>query len=151
MKFVAERRAAKSPVFPGLTVQSGPEVHEVKSSEVLRLERYLTFHLAEVLEVLKSAEECDSDPDPDSIWRAKWGSSAIVLKEVLLQSHDEIMSALARMREGSYGNCVRCGNEIDLRRLEVVPWSKLCIECHEESERKQAENGRIDRSRFSAA
>ena len=149
MKFVAERRAANSPVFPRLKVQRGPEVHEVKSSEVLRLERYLTFHLAEVLEVLKNAEECDSDPD--SMWTAKWGSSAIILKEVLLQSHDEIASALARMREGTYGNCVGCGNEIDLRRLEVVPWSKLCIECHEESERKQAENRRIDRSRFSAA
>ena len=149
MKFVAERRAANSPVFPGLKVQRSPEVHEVKCSEVLRLERYLTFHLAAILKVLKSADECD--PDPDSTWRAKWGSSAIVLKEVLLQSHDEIASALARMREGTYGNCVRCGDAIDLRRLEVVPWSKLCIECHEDSERKQAQNRRIDRSRFSAA
>ena len=131
--------------------QRGVEVHEVKSSEVRRLERYLTFHLAEISEVLKSADECDSDPDPDSIWRAKWGSSGIVLKEFLLQSRNEIVSALARMREGTYGNCVRCGNEIDLRRLEVVPWSKLCIVCYEESGRKQAENRRFDRSRFSAA
>lgn len=126
-----------------------PEVKEVKSSEVLRLERYLTFHLAEILEELKSTDGCDSDPD--SLWSAKWGSSAIVLREFLLRSRDEITSALARMREGTYGSCVKCGNEIDLQRLEVVPWSKLCIVCHEESERKQAENRRIDRSRFSAA
>jgi RNA polymerase-binding transcription factor DksA len=125
-----------------------PEVQEVKSSEVLRLERYLTFHLAEILEELKSTNERDSDPD--SRWRAKWGSSAIVLKECLLRSHDEITLALARMQEGTYGNCVGCGNEIDQRRLEVVPWSKLCIVCHEAG-RRQAENRRFNGSRFSAA
>lgn len=121
----------------------------MKSSEVLRLERYLTFHLAEILEELKSNDERDSDPD--SISSAKWGSSANVLQECLLRSRDEITSALARMREGTYGNCVSCGNEIDLRRLEVIPWSQLCIVCHEEWERRQAENRLLHRSRFSAA
>lgn len=121
----------------------------MKKSEVLRLERYMAFHLAEILEELKSNDECDSDPD--SIWEAKWGSSAIVLREVLLRSRDQITSALARMPEGTYGNCVGCGNEIDLRRLQVVPWSQRCIVCHEESERRQAENRLLDRSRFSAA
>ena len=107
----------------------------MNNSEFLRLERYLTFHLAEVLEELKSTDERDSDPD--SIWRAKWDSSVMVLKECRLRSRDEITSALARMRAGTYGNCVGCGNEIDLRRLKAVPRSQLCIVCHEESERRQ--------------
>jgi DnaK suppressor protein len=118
----------------------------VKSSEILRFERYLTFHLAEIREELEATAEQNSDPD--SIWTAKWGSSAIVLKECLLRSRDEITSALVRMREGAYGICVGCGNEIDPRRLEVVPWSKLCIVCHKE--RRQAENRIPDRSRFSS-
>lgn len=114
----------------------------MKSSEVLRLERYLIFHLAEILEELKGNDERDSDPD--SIWSAKLGSSADVWKKCLLRSRHQITSALARMREGTYGNCVGCGNEIDLRRLEVVPWSQLCIVCSDESERQQAENRLFD-------
>jgi hypothetical protein len=74
-----------------------PEVLEVKSTEVPRLEKYLRFHLAEILEELTSNDERESDPE--SIWSAKWGSSAEVLKECLLRSRDEITSALAECRK----------------------------------------------------
>jgi RNA polymerase-binding transcription factor DksA len=122
------------------------EVQEVKSSEVPRLERYLRFHLAEVLEELGSSHEVGSDAD--STWSAKWGSSVNILRECLLQSREDINSALARICEGTYGNCIGCGNEIDLRRLEVVPWAKFCIECKEESDQSgQADNRFYDRSR----
>lgn len=109
----------------------------MKSSDVSRFERYLTFHLAEVLESLKS--NCEDDSDGQSMWSAKWGSSAEVLQEYLLRSRDEIASALVRIQEGTYGDCIRCGNEIDQRRLQVVPWSKFCIVCQEESERGPAQ------------
>src|SRR5262249_51170982 len=33
----------------------------------------------------------------------------------------DIDQALLRIKEGSYGECVRCGKPIDERRLEVVP------------------------------
>ena len=46
----------------------------------------------------------------------------------LLQMVD---GALARLREGSFGECVSCGKEIDAKRLEAVPWTRHCIECQE--------------------
>ena len=42
--------------------------------------------------------------------------------------------ALARIREGSFGECVHCGNEINAKRLEAVPWTRHCIECQEKLE-----------------
>ena len=116
----------------------------MKSSEVPRLERYLKFHLAEIFEELGSNDEADSDAD--STWSAKWGSLADFLKECRLRTRGEITSALARIREGTYGTCVGCGNEIDLRQLEVVPWSKSCTVCQKESEQQHAENRLLDRS-----
>ena len=98
----------------------------------------MTFHLAEILEELGSNYEADSDVD--SKWSAKWGSSANSLRGCLLRTREDINSALARIREGTYGNCVGCGNEIDPRRLEVLPWSKFCIMCHEELEHQRADN-----------
>jgi DnaK suppressor protein len=48
-------------------------------------------------------------------------------------------AALARMREGTYGECISCGTEINLKRLEAVPWTRYCIECQEKLEKGQLE------------
>ena len=42
--------------------------------------------------------------------------------------------ALARIREGSFGECISCGQEINPKRLEAVPWTRHCIECQEKVE-----------------
>ena len=42
--------------------------------------------------------------------------------------------ALARIREGSFGECIHCGKEINAKRLEAVPWTRHCIECQEKIE-----------------
>jgi DnaK suppressor protein len=42
--------------------------------------------------------------------------------------------ALVRIREGSFGECMHCGNEINPKRLEAVPWTRHCIECQEKIE-----------------
>jgi DnaK suppressor protein len=49
----------------------------------------------------------------------------------LLQMVD---TALTRMREGSFGECISCGEEINAKRLEAVPWTRHCIECQEKLE-----------------
>jgi DnaK suppressor protein len=45
-----------------------------------------------------------------------------------------VETALQRIREGSFGECVNCGNEINAKRLEAVPWTRYCIECQEKLE-----------------
>jgi DnaK suppressor protein len=50
-----------------------------------------------------------------------------------------VETALARIREGAFGECVSCGNEINAKRLEAVPWTRYCIACQEKLERGQLE------------
>ena len=38
------------------------------------------------------------------------------------------------MDRGEYGECVRCGEDINEKRLEAVPWATMCIRCQEETE-----------------
>lgn len=45
-----------------------------------------------------------------------------------------VEGALDRLRDGSFGQCVHCGKEINLKRLEAVPWTRYCIECQEKIE-----------------
>ena len=40
-----------------------------------------------------------------------------------------IRAALQRMRDGTYGECVRCGEEIAEARLETLPDTPLCRTC----------------------
>jgi DnaK suppressor protein len=46
-----------------------------------------------------------------------------------------IEGALSRLREGAFGECVNCGNEINPKRLEAVPWTRYCIACQEKLEK----------------
>jgi DnaK suppressor protein len=51
-----------------------------------------------------------------------------------------IEGALARIREGTYGQCGVCGEHIQPRRLAALPWTNCCLRCQEEMER-QLETG----------
>lgn len=96
----------------------------MSTSEIARLEKYLQFHLAEILEELEGSDQAGSDADPTWIFS----------KPRLLQSSEEIRSALARIRDGTYGNCAGCGQEIGLESLRVVPWRQFCDICQEDRE-----------------
>ena len=47
----------------------------------------------------------------------------------------EIDAALARIDEGTYGVCVRCGKPIGRERLDALPWATLCIDDKRKEER----------------
>lgn len=55
------------------------------------------------------------------------------------QTLNMVEAALARIREGEFGECINCGNEINAKRLEAVPWTRYCIECQEKMERGELE------------
>ncbi|HKV40119.1 MAG TPA: TraR/DksA family transcriptional regulator [Blastocatellia bacterium] len=42
-----------------------------------------------------------------------------------------IEDAIERLGDGAYGDCVNCGQEIQAKRLEALPWARYCIKCQE--------------------
>jgi len=46
-----------------------------------------------------------------------------------------IDSALGRIADGTFGDCINCGQEINAKRLEALPWTRYCITCQELLER----------------
>lgn len=42
-----------------------------------------------------------------------------------------IDAALRRVAETSFGECLSCGEKIEIKRLEAVPWARHCVECQE--------------------
>ncbi len=49
--------------------------------------------------------------------------------EKLDAMRSDVVRALAKLDEGTYGMCDRCGRLIPEERLEARPWSVLCVGC----------------------
>ncbi len=84
----------------------------------------------------------DQDTAQDIADRA---ASSYTKEFLFSQSNNErqllqmVENALQRIREGEFGECVNCGNEINGKRLEAVPWTRYCISCQEKLENGQLE------------
>lgn len=50
---------------------------------------------------------------------------------------EEIDSALARIREGTFGSCEECGSVIPKQRLKAIPYTPYCVECARKLERNK--------------
>jgi DnaK suppressor protein len=50
----------------------------------------------------------------------------------------ETRAALLRIDHGSYGMCMDCDEEINLKRLTAVPWAARCIACQERADSEGA-------------
>jgi len=50
----------------------------------------------------------------------------------------DIEECLRKINDGTYGICEECGEEISIKRLNVLPTATLCIDCKENMERMAA-------------
>jgi DnaK suppressor protein len=58
-----------------------------------------------------------------------------------------IDEALQRIKEKSYGICESCEGEIQLGRLKVLPFTRLCVKCQEENEKESKRQKSLDEER----
>ena len=81
-------------------------------------------------------EVAGSSPDPgdESVARmiAELDQAEVSRDVGELRRLDE---ARRRFDEGSYGNCIGCGADIDYRRLRVQPAAIRCVHCQEKLEK----------------
>lgn len=61
-------------------------------------------------------------------------SKDLALLDNAREMRRQVRSALARMAQGTYGQCVKCGQDIDPARLEAIPHVELCLDCRKADE-----------------
>ena len=71
------------------------------------------------------------------------------LIQMKAETLNKINEALARLEEGTYGNCFECGDEIAQPRLRALPFAVRCKDCEEAREMAQ-QRERIQARRGSA-
>jgi RNA polymerase-binding protein DksA len=62
-------------------------------------------------------------------------SEMLSLVDQLSSTYSDVVDALRKIDEGTYGRCERCGNEIAPERLEAIPYATQCIDCRRKGER----------------
>ena len=58
--------------------------------------------------------------------------------------------ALKRIKKGTFGICKVCGELIPKARLIAVPTATKCVNCKEETKRKEKEDSRLEMARMLA-
>jgi len=60
----------------------------------------------------------------------------VAAADTLRLQQAEVRRALAKLDEGSYGRCDRCGDPIGQERLEALPWAAECLGCRARAGRR---------------
>lgn len=96
-----------------------------------RLEELIEDYERELEEARLTESSSDRSPDPGN---AEASSMKLeYAKELSIEQNtvdllSKVNHALDRVAAGTYGNCEMCGNPIPVERLEVLPYSTLCVE-----------------------
>ena len=118
--------------------------HEHHRQRLLALKQEL---LAEGDNPIEPAEDTGviSKPDEDA-------APLVEMNQVIASSRnrartqvlDRVLAALVRLDQqpDSFGECVECGEQIAPRRLELMPYAELCVECQQSRDLPQGPSGR---------
>jgi RNA polymerase-binding protein DksA len=92
---------------------------------------------AKPAESLAAAEGLRSEQadDAEMAFEAERNRAVVDNDQLLLA---QVEAALERLEAGTYGKCVRCGKDINPRRLEALPYATLCIDCQAAAEARPA-------------
>jgi DnaK suppressor protein len=141
----AAAKSARKAAPEQLAVRSGErpwteaelaEVRALLEIEAKRLREEISDAEDGIAEMLRDSSDTGGEDQADT------GSKTFEREHEmsLAASHREILGqterALARIDDGTYGICERCGNPIGKARLQAFPRATLCMTCKEREERR---------------
>jgi DnaK suppressor protein len=100
------------------------------------------------LETERDRLRADLSEEIESPGPMTYGSQAAAATHVFEQQRDlalrergqihlaQVEAALARLEDGRFGTCLRCGNPIADARIEALPWAAYCIGCQQVVDRE---------------
>lgn len=82
-----------------------------------------------------SVDESET-PDPVDLAVSNYSKNVLLaVSENDSRQLQMIDEALRRISDKEYGECQNCGNPIQPKRLEAIPWARYCLACQELVER----------------
>jgi DnaK suppressor protein len=113
---------------------------ERKRADIYR--KRLVQKQEELLRLVSKTDQDGREADEEGTQDLADKAANAYTKEFLFhQSNDNrqtlalVSEALERIKNESYGICVACDQEVEVKRLDAVPWARHCIECQEKQDR----------------
>jgi DnaK suppressor protein len=107
-----------------------------------RYQRRLKQEYADLQALLSSTEYAGRNADEQVPEDAAEKAANSYAKEFLFRQSDSershlhlVEEALERVQSNEFGLCQSCGEPIDRKRLDAIPWAQFCRSCQEQTER----------------
>lgn len=97
-----------------------------------RLEEMVAEYERELEEARLTESSSDRSPDPGNAEASSMKleyAKELSIEQNTLDLLNKVDRALERVAAGTYGICESCGAAIPVERLDVLPYSTLCVEC----------------------
>ncbi len=106
-------------------------MHENTKKKLKKLKKELKTRSKDIKKSLmtqrsKDWEEAAVEAENDEVLEAIYSETTDELRQVKF--------ALKRIESGDYGECSECAEEINNKRLKIMPFTSLCIKCAQELE-----------------
>jgi DnaK suppressor protein len=99
-----------------------------------RLEEQRQFRIEQIASLAGADEAGAAPPAGGDLTESLVDTAQSQVTAALLtgarQALADIDTALYRIVNGQYGNCLACGQSIDMQRLQTLPQTALCADCH---------------------
>jgi DnaK suppressor protein len=143
------KKSKSGSLIPGITIKPEEKIMAARKALLDMKEKLLTDGLGKSLpQDLVRPFEIGDEGDRADIERTHEISVLLSLrdKEKLLA----IDEALEKLREGTYGVCEECGDEIGAGRLKAMPLARSCVTCQSRLEKETAHQkfaeGKLDQA-----
>ncbi|MCX7973500.1 MAG: TraR/DksA family transcriptional regulator [Candidatus Aminicenantes bacterium] len=122
---------------------------EIQSLKKKLLERREAI-MKKMRQYYQESQEVEANIAQDAVDRAETSYTKeflFLLTDTEREQLDLINEALRRIEAKEYGLCQSCGQPISKKRLEIMPWVPLCIDCQQKKEKEEQEEKEIERER----
>ena len=119
----------------------------MNQTELNKYKAMLEAKQAELSAGLRNREDIAIEKTPDAIDEVQLaGERELAIRNLDRESNllRNVKGALVRVADGSYGVCMHCEEDIKIKRLDAVPWTKYCIKCQEAADRHEFETETAD-------
>jgi DnaK suppressor protein len=113
-----------------------------RDEELSRVQILLEALATELERGIRHREAIAIEHSPDQLDEIQTASERdLAISKIDRQSKQlrDVRAALRRIRDGRFGICEQCDEDIVPKRLAAIPWASLCIVCQEAEERNLLE------------
>jgi DnaK suppressor protein len=116
----------------------------LKGQRLEKFKQRLVAKRKELVSEVRGSNVGSLETNADGIQDIADQASSAYTKEFLLSIGDaerrmlrQVDEALDKIRQDTYGLCESCGEMINERRLEALPFARLCVKCQEKEEEER--------------